>query len=63
MTPANITNDLIGIRGKKALAQKATHVLKDVTAISFAARRHHGPRPSRLNGVKWAIMWHLLHHA
>jgi len=40
MTPEKIPNDLMGIRGEKALAKKATAVVVEVTAIAFTALFH-----------------------
>lgn len=40
MMAAYIPNDLIGIRGLKALAKKATEVVLEVTAIARTARFH-----------------------
>jgi hypothetical protein len=40
ITPENIPNDLMGIKGEKALAKKATDVVVDVTAIALTALLH-----------------------
>lgn len=39
ITPEKIPKPLIGINGEKALAKKATDVVKDVTAIALTALR------------------------